>query len=129
MKSDVNVVYRDFDASVALNSIIDKKLQKLSKYTDDITHSRVVLDMPHNHKHKGKQFRASIELSIKGAPVTISQDDASIHVAVREAFNAAERKLKNLAGRKRAGRTTTPNLDIENEIDDLEEGNVEEFDS
>ena len=71
MKPAVDVVYRDLDSSAALNEIITKKLEKLNRYTDQIVHSRVVLDTPHNHKHKGKQFRASIELDIKGHPVVI----------------------------------------------------------
>ncbi len=101
MKSAVDVVYRDLDSSAALNDIIVKKLEKLNRYTDQIVHSRVVLDVPHNHKHKGKQFRASIELDIKGHPVAITQDDESIHVAVRDAFSSAERKVKQLADRQR----------------------------
>lgn len=101
MKPAVDVVYRDFDSSAALNDIITKKLEKLNRYTDQIVHSRVVLDIPHNHKHKGKQFRASIELDIKGHPVAITQDDESIHVAVRDAFSSAERKVKQLVDRQR----------------------------
>ncbi|QEY14626.1 ribosome-associated translation inhibitor RaiA [Cellvibrio sp. KY-GH-1] len=101
MKPAVDVVYRDLDSSAALNDIITKKLEKLNRYTDQIVHSRVVLDIPHNHKHKGKQFRASIELDIKGHPVAITQDDESIHVAVRDAFSSAERKVKQLAARQR----------------------------
>lgn len=101
MKSAVDVVYRDLDSSAALNDIITKKLEKLSRYTDQIIHSRVVLDAPHQHKHKGKQYRASIELDIKGHPVAITQDDESIHVAVRDAFSSAERKVKQLAARHR----------------------------
>lgn len=101
MKPAVDVVYRDLDSSAALNDIIIKKLEKLSRYTDQIIHSRVVLDAPHQHKHKGKQYRASIELDIKGHPVAITQDDESIHVAVRDAFSSAERKVKQLAARHR----------------------------
>ena len=101
MKPAVDVVYRDLDSSAALNDIITKKLEKLSRYTDQIIHSRVVLDAPHQHKHKGKQYRASIELDIKGHPVAITQDDESIHVAVRDAFSSAERKVKQLAARHR----------------------------
>lgn len=101
MKPAVDVVYRDLDSSAALNEIITKKLEKLNRYTDQIVHSRVVLDVPHNHKHKGKQFRASIELDIKGHPVAITQDDESIHIAVRDAFSSAERKVKQLAARQR----------------------------
>lgn len=101
MKPAVDVVYRDLDSSAALNEIILKKLEKLNRYTDQIVHSRVVLDVPHNHKHKGKQFRASIELDIKGRPIAITQDDESIHVAVRDAFSSAERKVKQMASRQR----------------------------
>nr|WP_324259112.1 HPF/RaiA family ribosome-associated protein [Cellvibrio fontiphilus] len=101
MKPAVDVVYRDLDSSSALNDIITKKLEKLNRYTDQIVHSRVVLDAPHQHKHKGKQYRASIELDIKGHPVAITQDDESIHVAVRDAFSSAERKVKQIAARYR----------------------------
>lgn len=104
MKPAVDVVYRDLDSSAALNEIILKKLEKLSRYTDQITHSRVVLDTPHQHKHKGKQYRASIELDFKGHPLAITQDDESIHVAVRDAFSSAERKVKQLVARQRTGR-------------------------
>lgn len=101
MKPAVDVVYRDLDSSAALNDIIIKKLEKLNRYTDQIVHSRVVLDTPHHHKHKGKQFRASIELDIVGHPLAITHDDESIHVAVRDAFSSAERKVKQLAARQR----------------------------
>lgn len=94
MKSTADLVYRDIDSSPALNHIIHKKLDKLYRFSSDILHSRVVLNTPHKHKHKGKLFRASIELALKGAPITVSSDDASVHVAVRDAFLAAERRLK-----------------------------------
>ncbi len=113
MHAATNVVYRDLDESQALTSIINKKLQKLSRFSTQIQHSRVVLDSPHKHKHKGKLYRASIELGIKGSPVTIHQDDPSIHVAVREAFNAAERKLKQLSRKHRNHRGLEFEIDTE----------------
>lgn len=94
MLPNAEVVYRDLDSSAALNEIIEKKVQKLHRYSDSILHSRVVLDAPHKHKHKGKLFRASIELGMKGAPITVSHDDPSVHIAVRDAFSAVEQKLK-----------------------------------
>ena len=108
MQTATDVVYRDLDSSQALNNIINKKLEKLTRFSHHIQHSRVVLDSPHKHKHKGKLYRASIELDLKGAPVTVSQNDTSIHIAVREAFNAAERKLKELAARRRGTRHHHP---------------------
>lgn len=101
MKFNPDVVFRDVDHSPALAYTINKKLEKLARFSDDIIHSRVVLESPHNHKHKGRLFRASIELGVKGRPVTVSQDDPSVHRAVRDAFNAAERKLKQVSTRHR----------------------------
>jgi len=101
MKSNAEVVYRDFDSSPALNETINKRLDKLYRFSDSIIHSRVVLDSPHNHKHKGKMFRASIELDMKGAPLLVSNDDESLHIAVRDAFQTMERKLKETVDKKK----------------------------
>lgn len=101
MKSNADVVYRDLDTSPALNDIIERKLEKLSRYSNTILHSRVVLDSPHKHKHKGKMFRATIELNVNGEPVAVSQNDESVHVAVRDAFSVAERKLKQCSEKRR----------------------------
>ena len=101
MKPAVDVLYRDLDFSASLNEVILKKIEKLNRYSDQIIHSRVVLDTPHNHKQKGKQFRASIEIDIKGYPIAVTQDNESIHLAIRDAFSSAERKVKQIAARQR----------------------------
>ncbi len=98
------ITYRDLDTSEALNAIINKRLHKLERYCTNIQHSRVVLDSPHNHKHKGKEFRATIEIDLKGNPITITRNDPSIHVAVRDAFDIAERKLKSHSEQLKAKR-------------------------
>jgi len=109
-----NVTYRDLDTSEALNAIINKRLHKLERYCNDIQHSRVVLDSPHNHKHKGKEFRATLEIDLKGSPITITQNDPSIHVAVRDAFDIAERKLKSHSEQLKAKRQRRkPDADFE----------------
>ncbi len=101
MKSNAEVVYRDFDSSPALNETINKRLEKLYRYSDSIIHSRVVLDSPHNHKHKGKMFRASIEIDMKGSPLLVSNDDESVHIAIRDAFQTMERKLKETVNKQK----------------------------
>lgn len=118
MKPAVNVVYRDLESSAALNAIIDKKIEKLARYSDGILSSRVVIDIPHNHKHKGKLFRASVELDMKGNPLSVHCDDESVHVAVRDAFSSAERTLKKTAGRKRSRRGNSQEIaPVTNEVE------------
>ena len=113
-----NVIYRDLEASEALNSIIHKRLNKLQRFCNSITHSRVVLGSPHNHKHKGKEFRATLEIDIKGSTITIRQDDPSIHVAVRDTFDAAERKLKSYSEQLQSKRQRQ-RTEADNDLDAL----------
>ncbi|WP_096085835.1 ribosome hibernation-promoting factor, HPF/YfiA family [Agaribacterium haliotis] len=101
MKSNAEVVYRDLESSPALNDTINKRMEKLHRFSDAIIHSRVVLDSPHKHKHKGKIFRASIEIDVKGNPLLVSNDDESMHVAVRDAFETMERKLKEESSKRK----------------------------
>ena len=99
-----NIVFRDIDKSVALADTVSRKLNKLERYCGDIIQSRVVLEAPHQHKTKGKQFRASVELAVSGKPVTISNESESIHRAVNAAFESAERRLKERSNRRVAQR-------------------------
>ena len=101
MKSNAEVVYRDLDASPTLNETINKRVEKLHRFSNSIIHSRIVLDTPHNHKHKGKLFRASIEVDLQGKPLLVSNDDESVHVAVRDAFETMERKVKEASSKQK----------------------------
>jgi ribosomal subunit interface protein len=93
------ITYHNLDTSPALNEDINKRLKKLERYSSDITRIRVVIDCPHNHKHKGKSFHVAIEISTKGSIIPVGHDDTSVHIAVRDAFEAAERQLKSHAER------------------------------
>lgn len=99
-----NIVFRDIDKSAALANIISKKLDKLERYCGDIIRSRVVLEAPHQHKHKGKQYKASLELALSGSPVMISSESDSIHRAVNDTFDSAERCLKERGSRRKIQR-------------------------
>lgn len=99
-----NIVFRDIDKSAALVDTVSRKLHKLERYCGDIIRSRVVLEAPHQHKTKGKQYKASVELALSGSPVTISNENESIHRAVNSAFESAERCLKERSERRKAKR-------------------------
>ncbi|WP_237060752.1 ribosome hibernation-promoting factor, HPF/YfiA family [Microbulbifer sediminum] len=103
-----NIVFRDIDKSDALADTVSKKLHKLERYCGDIIQSRVVLEAPHQHKNKGRQYRASVELAVSGSPVTISNESDSIHRAVKTAFESAERCLKERSNRRIAQRHQGP---------------------
>ena len=113
-----NIVFRDIDKSAALADTVTRKLNKLERYCGDIIRSRVVLEAPHQHKHKGKQYRASVELAVSGNPVTITNESESIHRAVNAAFSSAERCLKERGERRKTRRHQTPTITQTSEVAD-----------
>ncbi|UTA49268.1 HPF/RaiA family ribosome-associated protein [Simiduia sp. 21SJ11W-1] len=109
MKLAANVVYRDLDASPALNATIEKKLQKLHRLSDRLQIQRVVINAPHQHHHKGSAFDVSLEMQLNGKLINISHADEQAPVAVRETFAAAERAIKEQTGKQRAKRHVNKN--------------------
>ncbi len=127
MSNSNTVIYRDLDISPALTESIEKKIAKLNRFSNNIFSSRVVLDTPRQHSmpnhHKGKVFSAHLDLDVNGHPIVVHKDSASIHLAVKEAFKAAETKLKAMNSktkdkRHRALEANTLEASNDEEMDD-----------
>ena len=107
MQKDPEVTFRDVEASDALRQKIDQRIARLERYVDEIIGCRVVVDTPHRHKKKGKIYRVSIDVTVPGDEIVVNrnpEDDHShedVYVSVRDAFEAAERQLKEYASRRR----------------------------
>jgi ribosomal subunit interface protein len=105
MQLPLQITFRGFDSSESITDRITQKVQKLEQRCGRITSCRVVLDAPHQHHHKGKTFRVSIELSLPGAEITVNRDGGQDHahedvyVAIRDAFDAASRQLQTTISR------------------------------
>lgn len=102
MSNEFQIVFHNIEQSDAINEAVQKKIDKLRRYCSDITGGRVVLDCPHNNHHKGKVYSVALELQTPNKPVMVTQDQHDNHahedlyVAIRDAFNAAERQLKSV---------------------------------
>ena len=63
----------------------------------------VVLGLAGRHKRHGRQFTARIDLKVPGAEIVINKEhDEDVQVALRDAFDAARRKLEDF-GREQRG--------------------------
>lgn len=108
MSNEFQVVFHNIDQSAALVDNVNKRIEKLQRYSNDIIGGRVVLDSPHNNHHKGKVFSVAVELHTSGKEIVVKQgqhdkpEHEDIYVAVRDAFNAAERQLKSVDKKHRA---------------------------
>ena len=108
MTNDIQIVFHSIDQTDALTEAVAKLIDKLERYCDQIINGRVVLDSPHNHHHKGKVYSVSIEIHTPQIEVRVNQDQhdkqshEDLYVAIRDAFNVAERQLRSVDKKHRA---------------------------
>lgn len=107
MQSPAEIVFRDMPRSEALEKNITDRITKLEKIFDHITSCNVVIEESHNHKHQGKLFHVTISLHVPEKELVVSREkhDKREHedpyIAVRDAFNAMQRQLKNYSEKLR----------------------------
>lgn len=125
MELPVQVTFRNIDHSDALQDEVRRRAAKLDTYYDRITACRVSIERP-RHQKGGARFHVRIDLTVPGEEIVISHDSPTLHghlqdieapkrakatevgaaqkyghVAVREAFDAARRRLQDYARRQR----------------------------
>jgi len=102
MSNEFQIVFHNIDPSDAVTDSVNKRVEKLRRFNGDIIGGRVVLDSPHNNHHKGKVYSVALELHTPNKEVVVTQEQHDNHahedlyVAIRDAFNAAERQLKSV---------------------------------
>ncbi|HET7879492.1 MAG TPA: HPF/RaiA family ribosome-associated protein [Acetobacteraceae bacterium] len=100
MASDVRISFRGMDASPSVESQVRRKAAELQLLSDRVTTCRVTMEAAHRRHHQGKIYHVHIDLALPGGNIVVSrepgQDHAheDLHVAVRDAFEAARRQLQ-----------------------------------
>lgn len=97
MNLPLQITFRGFPRSEALEERVKGKLDKLERLYGRITSCHVVIEAPHHHQQKGRAFSVSIDLTIPDAEIVVSRGahaDPDVYVAVRDAFDALGRRLQ-----------------------------------
>ena len=95
------ITFLDFPESDAVWMAVQKKIEKLEHFFNRIIRFEVVLSCPHRHRHADRLYHVQIHIIMPGEDVIINrnppQDEThrDIYVAIRDAFNAAERVLED----------------------------------
>ena len=107
MPVPVEVTFGHVGRSEAVEADIRERAAKLERLHDRITGCHVVVEAPHRHHHKRTAYRVRVDLNLPGTELVAVRDPAKgrthddIHVAVRDAFRAAERRLKRFTHERR----------------------------
>jgi ribosomal subunit interface protein len=109
MKTPLQITFRDIEHSDAIEAHIREKAEKLETFFEPIMSCRVVVEMPHQHKQQGKIFNVRIDIGVPGSEIVVNRDrHEDVYVALRDAFDAAKRKLDDYSRRLRGDTKTHP---------------------
>ena len=103
MEFPVQIAFRGMAHSTALEAAIREKASKLGQFHQHIMSCHVVIETAARHKHQGKEFVARLDIKVAGGEIAINREHSEDPlVAVRDAFDAARRKLEDHARRQRS---------------------------
>ncbi len=108
MQVPLEISFRDVDRSAWIDDYINKQVQHLEHFCDNIISCHVAVERPHRHQHTGKPFRVRVEVRIPPnkalvaveEPVTVDKQ-SDLHPVIRRAFEALERQIKEAVERRR----------------------------
>lgn len=125
MVKPVQVTFRRIRPHARLESLVHARAAWLETYYPSIVGCRVLIDVPHRHRTRGRHVNVRVELSLPGEDVVVggeptahrmlqdvqkqahhkADDLEAVHkhaeAAIREAFDAARRRLQDFARRQR----------------------------
>jgi ribosomal subunit interface protein len=94
----LQVTAHGIELSEAMREDITERVNKFDKFYNRIMRCKVVVEEPKRHPHKGKLYSIHIIMTVPGAElVTKREQNEDIVVAMRDAFLAAQRKLKDFS--------------------------------
>ena len=74
MQVPLQITFRDFPSSEAVEARVRDEVAKLERLRDRITACRAVLESPHRQHQKGNLFHCSIYITVPGGDIEITRE-------------------------------------------------------
>jgi ribosome-associated translation inhibitor RaiA len=99
----LQIHFLDMPGSKAVESKIRERANHLSRFSADVVKCDVWVASPHGHHRKGDVYGVRIRLTVPGEEIDIDlqPEEDDVYIAIREAFDAARRKLEDYERRRR----------------------------
>jgi ribosomal subunit interface protein len=103
MQLPIQITFRHTTSSPAIEARIRQRTEELDRFFDRIISCRVVVECSQARHRQGNLFRVRVDLKVPGREIVVGRDRAAnrahedIYVAIRDAFDAAQRALEDHA--------------------------------
>lgn len=126
MKLPLQITSRNVSLSESAEQSIREKAAKLDQFYDQIMSCRVLVESPHRHQQRGNQYNVRLDITVPGSEIVIKREEnEDLYVAIRDAFDAAQRKVKEHSAKLKDVKGSegiplvdqAPDIDIEIDLD------------
>jgi len=107
MQVPLELSTRRITLSPALEDDLRKRATKLERHYDRITSCRIAVERPSNHHNEGGPYRVRLDITVPGSELVANKEAEDLNMAIRDAFDAAERQVEEFSQRRR-GEVKTP---------------------
>jgi len=95
MKLTPQITLKNVPHSDAVEAKVREKISKLDQFSDRIMGCRVLIEESQRRQHQGKLFGVNINITVPGKELVVNRTEhEDLYVALREAFDAAKRRLE-----------------------------------
>lgn len=102
MKLPLEISTHDVRLSGETEALIREKAAKLDRLYDQIIGCRVKVAMPHRSQRSGMAYNVMIDITVPGGELVVKREpDEDLHVAIVNAFDIAQRRVKEYAEKLR----------------------------
>lgn len=103
MQTPLQITFRGFPHSDAVETDIRERVQALEQFYDRIVGCDVAVEAEHHHHQQGNLYHVRIHLGVPGKDLMVSREHhekqahEDVYVALRDAFDALKRQLVEYA--------------------------------
>ena len=101
MPTEVLISFRGMETSPSAEAQVRRRAEELDQFSDRLGTCRVMLEASHRRHRQGMTYHVSVDLAVPGGKVVVNRDPGEdhahedLHVAIRDAFDAARRRLQD----------------------------------
>jgi cold shock CspA family protein/ribosome-associated translation inhibitor RaiA len=108
MQEPLRIAFRNMEPPIGAEDQVRDRAAELERFFDRIIACSVVVEADHRRHHQGNLYHVRIELIVPDREIVVRREPPEhhahedLHVAIRDAFDAAQRQLQNHAREMRS---------------------------
>ena len=108
MKIAPEITYRNVEKTVAIDSLVQEKMNKLERVCNYISSCHIAIEKIHDRPSSGSPYRVRIDITVPPGQEIVAESSpgdtnqyVEVDTVIRDAFGMAQRQLRELARQQR----------------------------